>query len=88
MAVNAHGILSRMVLTEGSRNDCTQASELIRDINAENLIDDKAYDTNDIVESATQASVAPVILSKRNRKTQRDLGKDLYKLRHIVENTF
>lgn len=77
-----------MVVTEGSRNDCTQASELVNGINAENLIADKAYDTNDIVDSATQAKTTPIIPSKRNRKIQRDIDEDLYKLRHIIENTF
>ena len=77
-----------MLITEGSRNDCTQASELTNGIEAENLIADKAYDTNDIIESATRSGAAPVIPSKRNRKTQRNIDKDLYKLRHIIENTF
>ncbi|WP_342268327.1 transposase [Candidatus Tisiphia endosymbiont of Empis tessellata] len=54
----------------------------------EYLIADKAYDTNSIVEFAEQANIIPVIPSKRNRKIQREIDKDLYKLRHIIENTF
>ncbi|WP_375319196.1 transposase [Candidatus Tisiphia endosymbiont of Oplodontha viridula] len=49
---------------------------------------DKAYDTNTIIEFAEQANIIPVIPSKRNRKIQREIDKDLYKLRHIIENTF
>ena len=30
----------------------------------------------------------PVIPPKRNRKVQRSYDKDLYKLRHLVENAF
>lgn len=88
MAVDAHGMPVRIVITEGSRNDCTQALELINDIDAENLLADKAYDTNDIVDSAIQIGATPIIPSKRNRKIQREIDEDLYKLRHIIENTF
>ena len=88
MAVDAHGMPIRIIITEGSRNDSTQASELTSGIDAENLLADKAYDTNDIVESAIQTATIPIIPSKRNRKIQRDIDKDLYKLRHIIENTF
>lgn len=77
-----------MVVTEGPRNDCTQASELTNGINAENLIADKAYDTNDIVDSAIHANTVPIIPSKKNRKIQREIDADLYKVRHIIENTF
>ncbi|WP_425364712.1 IS5 family transposase [Candidatus Tisiphia endosymbiont of Mystacides longicornis] len=88
MAVDAHGMPVRIIVTEGSRNDCTQACELTQNIEAEYLIADKAYDTNSIVEFAEQANIIPVIPSKRNRKIQREIDKDLYKLRHIIENTF
>ncbi|MDF2966043.1 MAG: Transposase [Rickettsiaceae bacterium] len=73
MAVDSHGMPIRIIVTEGSRNDCTQADRLIEDIDAENLIADKAYDTNNIVETAEKSSINPVIPSKRNRKTQRDV---------------
>ncbi|CAF0761323.1 unnamed protein product [Didymodactylos carnosus] len=88
MAVDAHGMPVRIIVTEGSRNDCTQACELTQNIDAQHIIADKAYDTNIIVESAQRAHIIPVIPSKRNRKIQREIDKDLYKLRHIIENTF
>lgn len=55
---------------------------------AQHLMADKAYDTNAIIESAVNANIIPVIPSKRNRKIQREIDKYLYKLRHIIENTF
>ena len=88
MAVDAHGMPVRIIVTDGSRNDCTQAVALIQNINAQNLIADKAYDTNTILETAAKSKINPVIPSKRNRMVQRDIDKDLYKLRHIIENTF
>lgn len=49
---------------------------------------DKAYDTNNIIDLVEKANTNPVIPSKRNRKIQRNIDTYLYKLRHIIENTF
>lgn len=68
--------------------DCTQADQLIDGINADFLLADKGYDTNSILEKAQQQNIEPVIPPKRNRKEQRDYDKDLYRLRHLVENAF
>jgi len=46
------------------------------------------YDSNSIIERAELQGVSPVIPPKKNRKAQRDYDKDLYKARHLVENTF
>jgi transposase len=47
---------------------------------------DRGYDTNAIVEQATQHGMTPVIPPKKNRLIQRDYDKALYQLRHLVEN--
>ena len=88
MAVDAHGMPVRIIVTEGSKNDCTQANALTVGIEAGHLIADKAYDTNIIIDTAKQSNINPVIPSKRNRIIQRKIDTDLYKLRHIIENTF
>jgi transposase len=75
-------------ITEGSRADCAEADELIKGIEAENLLGDKAYDTNNIIDLAKKSNINPVIPPKRNRKDQREIDRYLYKLRHIIENTF
>ena len=49
---------------------------------------DRGYDTNEIVTFAPENGMQLVIPSKRNRKKQRCYDKELYKKRHIVENTF
>ena len=43
---------------------------------------------NAIIELARSMGIEVVIPPKKNRKEQRDYDKDLYKLRHIVENAF
>jgi len=88
MAVDAHGMPIRFLVTEGTRADCTQAAELIDGIKADNLLADKAYDSKDILEKAEQQGVKPVIPPRKSRKEQREYDRDLYKLRHLVENAF
>lgn len=78
----------RLIVTRGTTADCTQAIPLIQGIEAEHLLADKAYDSDAIIAAATASQMNPVIPPKRNRKEPRDYDKDLYKLRHLVENAF
>ena len=61
---------------------------LIEDIPAEYLLADRGYDTDEIVEFAEENGMIVVIPPKKNRKEQRFYDRDLYKLRHLVENAF
>ena len=78
----------RMILTEGTVADCTQAHSLIADIPAEYLLADRGYDTNGIVAEAEGQGMEPVIPPRSHRKEQRYYDRALYKLRHLVENSF
>ena len=78
----------RIFITEGTRADCTQACTLIDGIDAANLLADRGYDTNEIVEKARLAGMQVAIPAKRNRKEARSYDEYLYKLRHLVENAF
>jgi transposase len=50
---------------------------------------DKAYDAQDrVVRRLENAGVQVVIPPKANRKVQRAYDKDMYKLRHLIENFF
>ncbi len=86
MAVDAHAMPVRVIVTDGTTADCTQASQLIEGIEAEALLADRAYDTNEIVAKCEDAGIEAVIPPKKNRTVQREYDKDLYKLRHLVEN--
>lgn len=55
---------------------------------AENLLADRAYDTDAILEQAQLQGMLQVIPPKKNRKVQREYDKELYKARHLVENAF
>jgi len=78
----------RVLITAGTVADCTQADALIEGISAEHLLADKGYDSDAIVEQAERQGMQAQIPPRSNRKVQREYDKDLYKLRHLVENTF
>ena len=78
----------RMILTEGTVADSTQADPLTEGLPAEYLLADKGYDTNAIVSGATARGMVPVIPPRSHRKEPRDYDRDLYRLRHLVENAF
>ena len=78
----------RLAVTEGTTADCSQALPLIEGIEAEYLLADKAYDTNEIIDTVRELGMDPVIPPKSNRREQRDYDRALYRLRHLVENGF
>ena len=78
----------RLILTEGTVADCTQAHSLMADFPTEYLLADRGYDTNTIVAEAKAQGMEPVIPPRSHRKEPRYYDQDLYKLRHLVENTF
>ena len=78
----------RLLLTKGTTADCSQAMPLIDGIEAEHLLADRGYDSDEIVEAASSRGVNPVIPPRSNRKKPRDYDRELYKLRHLVENAF
>ena len=78
----------RLAVTEGTVADSSQALLLIEGIEAEYLLADKAYDTNEIIAAARELGMDPVIPPKRNRREKRDYDQVLYRLRHLVENDF
>jgi len=77
-----------MLITKGTTADCSQACHLIEGIGAEHLLADRGYDTDAIVMQAETSGMQAVIPPRKNRKVQREYDKDLYKLRHLVENAF
>ena len=66
LAVDAHGMPVRMLITEGTRADCSQAEHLIEGIDAEYLLADKGYDSDKIIEKAKEGGMTPVS-SRRSR---------------------
>jgi transposase len=86
--VDAFGRPIRMFVTSGTVADCKLAEKLIEGIDADYLLADRAYDTDAIINMATMQGMELVIPPKKNRKEQRYYDKEIYKLRHLVENAF
>jgi transposase len=78
----------RVLITQGTTADCTLASQLIEGLDAEYLLADRGYDTNQLLSQAKLQGMTPVIPPKKNRKEQREYDNGLYRLRHLVENAF
>jgi transposase len=77
-------------LSPGNDHDATHAIELLDrvEIEGSNILGDRAYDTDAILEYIQRRGAVAVIPSKTNRVVQRDCDWWLYKERHLVECFF
>ena len=75
-------------VTSGTVADSSQANKLIADIDAQYLLADRGYDTNEVVEKGISQGMEIVIPPKKNRKKKREYSQEIYKNRHQIENTF
>lgn len=89
MACDAHGNPIYFEITGGEVHDCKAAPSLIKQINAENLLADKGYDSEEIRQNARDKNINPVIPRRSNsKKPNLEFDKYLYKSRHQIENVF
>lgn len=90
LAVDAFGKPIEFSITGGQVNDCTAAPDLIDTLpKTEVIIADKGYDSETLREQIIQKASKVVIPRRCNSiKGNDDLDKDLYRYRHLVENTF
>ena len=68
LAVDAHGMPVRVVITQGTTADCRLGSTLIEGIDAEYLLADRGYDTDAMIEQAKKQGMTPVIPPKKKKK--------------------
>ena len=88
LAVDTDGMPLRALITQGTTADCKKAGDLIVGLKAKHLLADRGYDSNEIIQYANSLGMDVVIPPKKNRKHQRPYNKQLYRLRHFVENAF
>ena len=62
----------KFIVTEGTRADCKEAINLLKNLDARLLFADRAYDTNEILSYIAKRNIKAVIPPKRNRLEQRD----------------
>lgn len=86
--VDALGNALRFILTPGQKHDITQASSLIDGFQNSNVIADKGYDAQSLIDQIEKQCCNPVIPSRSNRKNPRSYDTYLYKERHLIECFF
>ena len=85
--VDALGNLARFVLLPGQRHDSIGTEPLIQDIDLEALIADKAFDNDKLRARLNERGAIAVIPSKADRKTPIPHDIEMYKWRHLIENS-
>lgn len=88
MASDALGNPVRWQLTGGEVHDITQAPALIEGLDAEQVIADKAYDSDAFIAIVQAAGAQPVIPSRKNRLAARAYDRHAYRERHLIECLF
>ena len=89
MLCDAFGNPIDFELTAGHVHDVTRAERLVELSNAENMIADKGYDSENVRQKAKDKNMRPIIPTRAcTKKENPEFDKELYKLRHIIENLF
>lgn len=88
MAVRGLGCPVRMVLTAGQRGDCPQAQALIKDLPAQVVMADTAYDADPLRQAIADKGAVAVIPNNPSRTKKHPLDKHLYAQRHLIECCF
>ena len=78
----------RFKLTPGNASDAPELMGLIEGLSAQELLADKAYDSDAIVQAALEAGMEVVIPARANRKKKRVFDSVKYRARHLIENLF
>ena len=80
----------KFILSNGNRNDICLAQELLEgfDLHDKLILADKGYDSDKFVKWIEARGGIAVIPSRITAKIQRDIDRDVYNERHLVENLF
>jgi transposase len=79
------GLPARFVLTAGQESDIAQADALLAGTAPAVVIADKGYDKRALVEEIESRGGEAVIPTRKNRAVQREIDRDRYKDRNLVE---
>jgi putative transposase len=78
-----------LLLSEGQMSDYKGATLLLPALpKAKELLADRGYDADWFRAALRKKGITPCIPPKKNRKTQIEYNRELYKQRHKVENMF
>ena len=85
---DALGNLVDFCLLPGQAHDLRGVPDLIKDLTADHLLADRAFDADWLRDALTAYGIAPVIPPKRNRLSPANYDAEVYKWRHLIENFF
>ena len=89
MALVDHtGKLVRFTLRPGNAAESSELTTLLDGVQANELIADKAFDTNHIRNLLANIDIIATIPPKINRRDTFDFNVTSYRARHLVENLF
>lgn len=83
--VDGHGNPVRLILTEGQASDSPQAIPLLDGFEYDEVLADRGYDTDALLEFIAEKDATAVIPPKKNRIDQRQTDWYTYKERNLVE---
>lgn len=86
--VDKSGRLVRFTLRPGNAAENQELPTLLNGVHTNELIADKAYDTDAIRSALAASGIIATIPPKANRKVQYWFDEDSYRERHLVENFF
>ena len=88
LVADAQGQPIRFILTGGQAHDAPQAIPLLVGVQANYVIADKGYDSDQILSFIQEQGAVAVIPPRSNRKTPREYDGELYKKRNLIERAF
>jgi len=86
--VDALGNPLTIVLTAGQVHELVAADTLVPWMDAEALLADKAYNTDERVIEPLEETGKTAVIRRKNRKNSRTYDKALYEARHLIQNFF
>jgi len=78
----------RLLLTAGQASEYGQATELIKDFDADYVLADKGYDSDQLIEAIEASGAEAVIPPRNHRNEKRTYDRELYQERNLVERLF
>lgn len=78
----------RFELLPGNRYDTIGVAPLIKGIEFDAILADKAFDADWIIEEMTLRRTQIVISQRPRRKAPLQIDREIYKWRHLIENFF
>ena len=85
LAVDAEGQPVELIVTAGQQHDINQAESLLAEHEPDYVIADKAYDSDDFIESIEDRGSQAVIPSRAGRTVQRRVLRKQYRRRNLAE---